>query len=56
MSRGAGDRQKTALQLVETSSELRRLVERFKIDAAETNHRNDAPGEKAQSRKASAGS
>jgi methyl-accepting chemotaxis protein len=30
-SRGAGDTQKAAQQLVETSSELRRLIERFKV-------------------------
>jgi methyl-accepting chemotaxis protein len=34
-SRGAGDTQKAAQQLVETSAELRRLVEQFKIDANE---------------------
>jgi methyl-accepting chemotaxis protein len=32
-SRGAGDTQKAAQQLVETSAELRRLVEQFKIGA-----------------------
>ncbi|MGD0162331.1 MAG: methyl-accepting chemotaxis protein [Candidatus Sulfotelmatobacter sp.] len=32
-SRGAGDTQKAAQQLVETSAELRRLVEQFKIKA-----------------------
>jgi methyl-accepting chemotaxis protein len=31
-SRGASDTQKAAQQLVETSAELRRLVEQFKID------------------------
>ena len=31
-SRGAGDTQKAAQQLVQTSAELRRLVEQFKID------------------------
>jgi len=31
-SRGAGDTQKAAQQLVETSAQLRRLVEQFKID------------------------
>jgi hypothetical protein len=31
-SRGASDTQKAAQQLVHTSAELRRLVERFKID------------------------
>jgi len=34
-SRGAGDTQKAAQQLVETSAELRRLVEQFKIDNGE---------------------
>jgi methyl-accepting chemotaxis protein len=34
-SRGASDTQKAAQQLVETSAELRRLVEKFKIDARE---------------------
>jgi methyl-accepting chemotaxis protein len=52
-SRGAGDTQKAAQQLVETSAELRRLVEQFKIDASE-NNRAAAPL-KAQSKKAAAG-
>ena len=52
-SRGAGDTQKAAQQLVETSAELRRLVEQFKIDAGEGN-RAAAPL-KAQSKKAAAG-
>ena len=34
-SRGASDTQKAAQQLVETSAELRRLVEQFKIDSGE---------------------
>jgi methyl-accepting chemotaxis protein len=34
-SRGAGDTQKAAQQLVETSAELRRLVEQFKVSAGE---------------------
>ncbi|MGA9354529.1 MAG: methyl-accepting chemotaxis protein [Terriglobales bacterium] len=33
-SRGAGDTQKAAQQLVETSAELRRLVEQFKINSS----------------------
>jgi methyl-accepting chemotaxis protein len=37
-SRGAGDTQKAAAQLVETSAELRRLVEQFRIEAT-----GDAP-------------
>ena len=32
-SRGAGDAQKASVQLVETSAQLRRLVEQFKIEA-----------------------
>jgi methyl-accepting chemotaxis protein len=51
--RGAGDTQKAAQQLVETSAELRRLVEQFKIDASEGN-RAAAPM-KARSKKAAAG-
>jgi len=35
-SRGANDTQKAAQQLVETSAELRRLVEQFRINAGET--------------------
>jgi len=35
-SRGAGDTQKAAQQLVETSAELRRLVEQFRIKAGES--------------------
>jgi hypothetical protein len=38
-SRGASDTQKAAQQLVETSAELRRLVEQFKINAVQA-----APG------------
>jgi len=37
-SRGAGDTQKAAQQLVETSAELRRLVEQFKVDAGGGGH------------------
>jgi methyl-accepting chemotaxis protein len=36
-SRGAGDTQKAAQQLVETSAELRRLVEQFKVTASSAN-------------------
>jgi methyl-accepting chemotaxis protein len=35
-SRGAGDTQKAAQQLVETSAELRRLVDQFKINSGNT--------------------
>ena len=31
-SRGAGDAQKASVQLVETSAQLRKLVEQFKVD------------------------
>ncbi len=41
-SRGAGDTQKAAQQLVETSAELRRLVEKFKISAGEPSTRRAA--------------
>jgi len=37
-SRGASDTQKAAQQLVETSAELRRLVEQFKISAQGSSH------------------
>lgn len=37
-SRGAGDTQKASQQLVETSAELRRLVEQFKINNNEGGH------------------
>ena len=43
-SRGAGDTQKAAQQLVETSAELRRLVEQFKINTG------DAAGRPAERR------
>jgi methyl-accepting chemotaxis protein len=50
-SRGAGDTQKAAQDLVETSTQLRRLVEQFKVNASE-NARGHAA---AQSRVAHAG-
>jgi len=53
-SRGAGDTQKAAQQLVETSTELRRLVEQFKIDDGENGQRNPAPSQ--ASKRAYAGS
>jgi len=37
-SRGATDTQKAAQQLVETSAELRRLIEQFKINAGSSGH------------------
>jgi methyl-accepting chemotaxis protein len=44
-SRGAGDTQKAAQQLVETSAELRRLVEQFKINQAESEEPARRPGQ-----------
>ena len=55
-SRGAGDTQNAAQQLVETSAELRRLVEQFKIDSNETVRRNRGSETLVQSRSAHAGS
>jgi methyl-accepting chemotaxis protein len=52
-SRGAGDTQKAAQQLVETSAELRRLVEQFKI-GADSNGNSDSATQ-MQSRAAHAG-
>ena len=40
-SRGATDTQKAAQQLVETSAELRRLVEQFKVDQLKTDRGED---------------
>jgi methyl-accepting chemotaxis protein len=53
-SRGASDTQKAAQQLVETSAELRRLVEQFKINAGGSG--SDTAANPAQSRAAYAGS
>jgi methyl-accepting chemotaxis protein len=52
-SRGAGDTQKAAQQLVETSAELRRLVQQFKISAGSHAASNAPP--RPQSRAARAG-
>ena len=41
-SRGAGDAQKAAVQLVETSSQLRKLVEQFKVSSDDGNRRNSS--------------
>jgi methyl-accepting chemotaxis protein len=54
-SRGATDTQKASQQLVETSTELRRLVEQFKIDAGESGRGNGVAATQAQSRAARAG-
>jgi methyl-accepting chemotaxis protein len=53
-SRGANDTQKAAQQLVETSAELRRLVEQFKINAGDSAGRPAGTGA-ARSRAAQAG-
>ena len=55
-SRGASDTQKAAQQLVETSAELRRMVEQFKIRPAGDSPGSSAPSTQAQSRAAYAGS
>jgi len=55
-SRGASDTQKAAQQLVETSAELRRMVEQFKIRPAGDSPVSSAPSTQAQSRAAYAGS
>jgi methyl-accepting chemotaxis protein len=54
-SRGAGDTQKASQQLVETSAELRRLVEQFKISANQRAH-EARPGTTGSSKAAYAGS
>jgi methyl-accepting chemotaxis protein len=54
-SRGAGDTQKAAQQLVETSTELRRLVEQFKITANGSSAMNKSPTASDHSRAAYAG-
>jgi methyl-accepting chemotaxis protein len=51
-TRGATDTQKASQQLVETSAQLRRLVEQFKINASES----DSAATQAQARAARAGS
>jgi hypothetical protein len=53
---GATDTQKASQQLVETSAELRRLVEQFKISAGENGRGNGVAATQAQSRAARAGS
>ncbi len=55
-TRGASDTQKASQQLVETSTQLRRLVEQFKISAGDTSRGNGAPITSGQSRSAHAGS
>ena len=55
-SRGATDTQKASQQLVETSTQLRLLVEQFKINASENGGRNGVAATQAQSKAAHAGS
>jgi methyl-accepting chemotaxis protein len=55
-SRGATDTQKAAQQLVQTSAELRRLVEQFKIDDAENGRGSGSAATKAHGKRAGAGS
>jgi methyl-accepting chemotaxis protein len=54
-SRGAGDTQKAAQQLVETSNELRRLVEQFKINAKGNGSGSSMSASREQSMAAHAG-
>src|SRR5216684_1836644 len=49
---GATDTQKASQQLVETSNELRRLVEQFKVNASDNGHGNGASATHAQSKAA----
>jgi methyl-accepting chemotaxis protein len=55
-SRGASDTQKAAQELVETSAELRRMVEQFKLRSAGDSPGVAAPSPQAKSRAAYAGS
>jgi methyl-accepting chemotaxis protein len=54
-TRGASDTQKASQQLVETSAELRRLIEQFKINAGENGGGHGVAATQAQSRAARAG-
>jgi len=54
-SRGAGDTQKAAQQLVATSAELRRLVEQFKIDDGDNAPAKDAAATQDRALRARAG-
>ena len=55
-TRGATDTQKASQQLLETSTQLRRLVEQFKINASENGGRNGVAATHGQSKAAHAGS
>ena len=48
-TRGATDTQKAAQQLLETSAELRHLVEQFKVNASENGRGNGMASTGAQS-------
>jgi hypothetical protein len=52
---GATETQKASQQLLETSAELRRLVEQFKINAGENGRENRAASTQERSRAARAG-
>ncbi|MGD0793104.1 MAG: hypothetical protein ABR920_15160, partial [Terriglobales bacterium] len=54
-TRGATDTQKASQQLVETSTQLRQLVEQFKINAGENGRGNGAAATGARSMAAHAG-
>jgi hypothetical protein len=55
-TRGATDTQKASQQLVETSNQLRHLVEQFKINTGGKEQGYDAAQTQEQSRAAQAGS
>ncbi len=55
-TRGATDTQKASQQLVETSTQLRRLIEQFKINTNDNGRGNDAGATHARSKSAHAGS
>jgi methyl-accepting chemotaxis protein len=55
-TRGASDTQKASQQLVETSTQLRRLVEQFRISAGEDGRGNGLSATQAHGRAAHAGS
>jgi len=54
-SRGATDTQKAAQQLVETSAQLRRLIEQFRVNAGEGAHSGVQTQTRSHSRAAHAG-
>jgi methyl-accepting chemotaxis protein len=54
-TRGATDTQKASQQLLETSTQLRQLVEQFKINASENSRGNGAAATQARSKAAHAG-